>query len=64
MKGLNIFSFIDHLDTFKNDELESSYSDIYGGELKLRKENEDSCKGLCLDLSLEFHDKINYQKVF
>ena len=41
MKGLNIFSSIDDLDTFENDELESNYSDIYCGELKLKKENEN-----------------------
>ena len=57
MKGLNIFSFIDDLDTFENDELESNYSDIYCGELKLKKENENPCKGLFLDLSLECHNK-------
>lgn len=64
MKGLNIFSFIDDLDTFENDELESNYSDIYCGELKLKKENENPCNGLLLNLSLKCHDKKIFNRFF
>ena len=64
MKGLNIFSFIDDLDSFENDELESNYSDIYCGELKLKKENENPCKDLFLDLSLECHGKKIINRIF
>ena len=64
MKGLNIFSFIDDLDTFENDERESNYSDIYCGELKLKKENENPCNGLLLNLSLKCHDKKIFNRFF
>ena len=39
---LNIFSFIDDLCTFHNDEFENNYNDIYPDELELKNKKEDS----------------------
>ena len=47
-----VFSFIDDLCTFNNDEFENNYNDLYPDELELKKENEDSYKASVLDLSI------------
>ena len=51
-----IFRFIDDLFNFNNDELENNYNDICPHKLKLKKKNEDPCKALFSNLSVEVHD--------
>ena len=53
----NFLRFIDDLCTFNNNKFENSYNDIYPNKLKFKKENENPCKALFLDLSIEFHDR-------
>ena len=49
--------FIDDQCTFNNNEFENNSYIIYPDELELKKENEDPCKALFLDLTMEVQDK-------
>ena len=53
----NIFRFIDELCTLNNDEFENNYNDICPDDLELKAENEEPCKALFLDLSVEVHNR-------
>ena len=53
----NIFTFIDGLCTFNNNEFENNFNDIHPRELQLKKEKKDPCKASFLDLSTKVHDR-------
>ena len=54
-----IFKFIDDLSNFNFNinKLENDYINIYPDELELKSENEYSCNALCLDFSIEIHNR-------
>ena len=49
----NIFWLTDNLWSFRSDEFENSFNDIYPKELELKKEKDHPCNALFLDLSLK-----------